>query len=262
MRTPHRPVKSLGQNFLVDPRVQERIVASCALNENDDVLEIGPGKGAITALIIPRVKRLTAIDKDHALAALLKECYAHEPKIDIIDGDFLKLDMGGMPDDLIIVGNIPYYISTPIIERVLEYRHKIRRAFLMVQLEFAQRLAAKAGEREYGSLSCFIQYYADVKLLFKISPGSFYPAPKVHSAFIRLDIKRTLDPVAIDEKRLFMLIQRSFMQRRKTIANALKGLVEQADLIEILKRSGIEPSARPETITLSNYIKLSNELVL
>ncbi len=183
MKTSQRPNKSLGQNFLVDERIQQKIVNTCLLKVDDTVLEIGPGKGAITARILPLVKRLVVVEKDRQLVSFLKENFL-EPQLEIVEGDFLKMDISSLGNNLIIVGNIPYYISTPIIEKILANKDKIQRAYLTVQLEFGQRLGAMPGNKDYGSLSCFVQYHADVKVLFKISPGSFHPQPKVHSCFV------------------------------------------------------------------------------
>jgi 16S rRNA (adenine1518-N6/adenine1519-N6)-dimethyltransferase len=259
MTTPHRPNKSLGQNFLVDTRVQQKIVSTCLLKPEDTVVEIGPGKGVLTTLILPLVKKLVVVEKDRELVPLLKTTF-QQPHLEIIEGDFLKMDMKALPDDLIVVGNIPYYISTSIIEKILEHKDKVKRAYLTVQLEFGERVAAKAGNKDYGSLSCFVQYYADVKILFKISPGSFHPQPKVHSCFLSLTMKDKPEMPAKDEKKLFALIQKAFMQRRKTIGNALKGTMDQEKLINELNRLGINLQSRPENLTLSHYIALSNLL--
>ncbi|MBI3601542.1 MAG: ribosomal RNA small subunit methyltransferase A [Candidatus Omnitrophica bacterium] len=257
----HRSQKSLGQNFLVDGRMQQRIVEACALQADEVVVEIGPGKGAITRRICPLVKGLIAVEKDRSLAALL----AHEfqqPQVKIVQADFLKWDMSLLPEGVVVVGNIPYYISTPIIEKILAHKDKIRRAFLTVQLEFGLRLAATAGGKDYGSLSCFVQYYADVQVLFKISRHCFNPQPKVNSCFVSLTMKSKPEVAARDERQLFNLIQKAFTQRRKTIVNALKKTVGQERLMDELQRLGIDLQSRPEDLTLLNYIKLSNTLVV
>ncbi len=257
----HHPHKSLGQNFLVDDRQQQKIVDACALQADEVVVEIGPGKGAITRRIYPLVKELIAVEKDRSLAALLAQEF-QQPQVEIVQADFLKWDMSLLPQPVVVVGNIPYYISTPIIEKILAHKDKIRRVFLTVQLEFGQRLAASAGGKDYGSLSCFVQYYADVQVLFKISRHCFNPRPKVDSCFVSLTIKSKPDVPARDERQLFNLIQKSFTQRRKTIVNALKKTVGQERLMDELQRLGIDPRWRPEDLTLLNYIKLSNALVV
>jgi 16S rRNA (adenine1518-N6/adenine1519-N6)-dimethyltransferase len=261
MTTKHRPIKSLGQNFLVDSRIQQKIVDSCFLKADDTVIEIGPGQAALTSKVLPLVKSLIVVEKDRELAALLKEKY-REPQLEVVQGDFLKWDMTPLSNDLVVIGNIPYYISTPIIEKLLAHKDKIRRAYLTVQLEFGQRLAAQAGSKDYGSLSCFVQYYADVKVLFKISAGSFHPKPKVDSCFISLTIKPKPEVKAQYEERLFKMIQTAFMQRRKTITNALKGFAGGIDWASMLKELSIDPQARPEDLTLLNYISISNKLVV
>lgn len=261
MKTPRRPIKSLGQNFLVDQRVQQKMIQACQFKGDELVVEIGPGKGAITSQIIPLVKQVIAVEKDRVLASELKERYAPQ-QLEMVTGDFLEWNMQGLADDLVVVGNIPYYISTPIIEKIIQNRVKIKRVFLTVQLEFAQRLAAQAGNKEYGSLSCFVQYYFDVKVLFKISKGSFHPVPKVDSAFVSLVPKLRSNLIAKDEARLFKVIQTAFMQRRKTIVNALKGVFDQESLLKELDRLKIDPRSRPEDINLSNYIEICNKLML
>ncbi|MEI7999013.1 MAG: rRNA adenine dimethyltransferase family protein [Candidatus Omnitrophota bacterium] len=144
MTTRQRPIKSLGQNFLINERIQQRIVDAASLQASDVVVEIGPGKGALTRRILPLVKKLIVVEKDHQLAQLLS-VEIKDPQFEVIHEDFLKWDMSMLPDDLIVIGNIPYYISTPIIEKILKHRNKIKRAYLTIQLEFGERLAANAG---------------------------------------------------------------------------------------------------------------------
>lgn len=261
MNSSHRPIKSLGQNFLNDARIQQKIVKSCDLNEKDTVIEIGPGQGALTRQLILFVKKLIAVEKDRNLIATIQqqlEGSSHE----VIHADFLKWDMSALPDELIVVGNIPYYISTPIIEKIIKDKNKIKKVFLTVQLEFGQRLAAQPGNKEYGSLSCFVQYYFDVKILFKISKGSFHPVPKVDSCFLSLIPKSKEKLKAKDEVKLFKFIQTSFMQRRKTLINSIKGLVDAKQLEEELHRLKLDAQVRPEQISLLNYIELSNKLMI
>jgi 16S rRNA (adenine1518-N6/adenine1519-N6)-dimethyltransferase len=184
------------------------------------------------------------------------------PAVEIVHADFLKWDMGHLPEGIRVIGNIPYYISTPIIEKLMEHRAKIATAFLTVQLEFGQRLTAKAGGKDYGSLSCFAQYYADIKMLFKIKNTCFKPAPKVDSCFLRMTMRSQQQEAFAVEEFLFKLIRTAFQQRRKNIVNALKGLVGRERLEESLAHLGINPNARPENLTLSNYIALCKALML
>ena len=274
----HSPKKYLGQNFLTDVRIQQKIIQACELTADDTVVEIGPGQGVLTRLIAPLVKRFIGVEADRDLIEFLNlkdlhlkgtvplSCRGQSPSgiasVEIVHADFLKWDMGDLPDGIKVIGNIPYYISTPIIEKLIENRKKVSVAFLTVQLEFGQRLTAKPGGKDYGSLSCFAQFYADIKMLFKIKNTCFKPAPKVDSCFLQLMMRGKRDNSANDEEFLFKLIQTAFQQRRKTIVNSLKGLAAKEKLEESLKALGINPSARPENLTLSNYIDLSNDIVI
>lgn len=261
MKNSRRPVKSLGQNFLIDSRVQQKIVQACQLQGQDVVVEIGPGQGAITSQMLPLVQKLIAVEKDRELVSVLQSQYPQE-HLELVLADFLKWDMGKLADNLVIVGNIPYYISTPIIEKLIANRAKIKKVFLTVQLEFAQRLEAKDGGKDYGSLSCYLQYYFEPKILFKINPGSFHPQPKVQSCFMSLIPRSKPILAAKDEGKLFKFIQTAFMQRRKTIVNALKGAVPQEQLIEQLQRRQIPINVRPEQISLLNFIEIFNSLMI
>ena len=262
------PKKNLGQNFLTDIRSQEKIVRSCDLKADDIVVEIGPGQGVLTRLIAPKVKRLICVEADRDLIEPLRSSLPSS--VEIIHADFLRWDFQDQVRSVKVIGNIPYYISTPIIEKLIENRTKISEAFLTVQLEFGQRLTAKAGGKDYGSLSCFAQYYADIKMLFKIKNTCFKPAPKVDSCFLRMMLNgpgplSSRDQVRsdfVDEEFLFKLIQTAFQQRRKNIVNSLKSLAGKERLEEVLKALSIDPNARAENLTLSNYIELSNRLML
>ena len=260
MKFSHHPKKNLGQNFLTDTHIQQKIIQACDLKPEDVVVEIGPGSGALTRLIAPHVKKLICVETDRDLIEPLRSSMLSS--VEIIHADFLKWDMDHLPNGLKVIGNIPYYISTPIIEKLIEHRSKIAAAFLTVQLEFGERLKAQAGGKEYGSLSCYVQYYADAKMLFKIKNTCFKPAPKVDSCFLRLTMKPRADKSARDEAFLFKLIQTAFEQRRKNIVNALKGLVGKEKLEGSLKALAVDLTARPENLTLSNYIDLSNRLML
>jgi len=256
----HSPKKNLGQNFLADKHMQQKILLACDLKPEDVVVEIGPGQGALTRLIAPQVKRLICVETDRDLIEPLRSSLPSS--VEIVHADFLKWDMGHLPLGVKVIGNIPYYISTPIIEKLIEERSRLSAAFLTVQLEFGQRLIAKAGGKEYGSLTCFAQYYADIKLLFKIKNSCFKPAPKVDSCFLGLVMRSQSEGIAVSEEFLFKLIQTAFQQRRKNIVNSLKGLVGREKLEESLKGLGIDFNARPENLTLSNYIGLCKKLVI
>ena len=256
----HSPKKRLGQNFLTDKHIQQKIVQACGLKSEEVVLEIGPGQGVLTRLIAPQVKRLICVETDRDLIEPLR--LSLPSSVEIVHADFLQWGMGSLPNGIKVIGNIPYYISTPIIEKLIENRAKISSAFLTVQLEFGQRLIAKAGGKDYGSLTCFAQYYADIKMLFKIRNSCFKPAPKVDSCFLQLVMRSQLEGVGLKEEFLFKLIQTAFQQRRKNIVNSLKGLVGKEKLEDSLKVLGIDLNARPENLTLSNYIGLCKSLMI
>jgi len=260
MSPAHRPKKSLGQNFLTDKHIQQKIIQACELRSDDIVVEIGPGQGVLTRLIAPQVKRLICVETDRDLIGPLRSSLPSS--VEVVHADFLGWDMGHLPTGVKVIGNIPYYISTSIIEKVIQERSKISTVFLTVQLEFGQRLTANSGGKEYGALTCFVQYYADLKMLFKIKSTCFKPVPKVDSCFLRLTMGGAGDGSASDEGFLFKLIQTAFQQRRKNIVNSLKGLVGREKLEETLESLGIDPNARPEDLTLSNYINLSDRLVI
>lgn len=255
-----QPKKSLGQNFLVDPWVRRRIVDACAVQAGDTVLEIGPGRGELTSLLAGKVKRLICVETDRDLIAPLKDAVG--ASVEIMHADILKVDLRQMPQALIVIGNIPYYISTPIIEKLIENRSQFSSAFLTLQLEFAQRLAAASGSRDYGSLSCYAQYYLDIKVLFKIKRTCFHPVPGVDSCFVRLRPRPFEKAPGAGEEFLFKLIRTAFQQRRKTIVNALKGVTDKDLLQKALADLGIDAASRPEDLSLTRYIELCDRLVL
>ncbi len=256
MKNPLRPKKYLGQNFLSDPYARQKIVDACELGPEDIVVEIGPGRGAITRMIAPKVKQLICVETDNDLIAQLKDEFAGLNVV-IVHADFLRWPM---PADVKVIGNIPYYISTPIIEKLIADRAKIRAAYLTVQLEFGERMAAKAGNGTYGALSCFAQYHAQVKVLFKIKKTSFNPAPKVDSCCVRMDFSQPPQYQPKDEALMFRLIRTAFTQRRKNILNAAATLVDKDKLTTILEGLHISPKARPEELNLDNYVDISDRL--
>lgn len=256
-----KPKKKLGQHFLIDKNIQRKIILACQLNESDTVLEIGAGSGQITALIAPLVKRVYAVELDRELMALLQETVKESGNVECINQDILKFDFSGYfgqsPAPIKIIGNIPYYISTPLIEYFLRFKAQIGSMYLMVQKEYAERAHASCGSKVYGSFSCFLQYHCSIRKLFYISRNCFYPPPKVDSAFLQLDV-RVVPPVAVnDEARLFKVIRTAFQQRRKTLRNSLKGVVSAGSLEEFFQASGIEPNARPEQLCLKDFARLA-----
>lgn len=250
--------KYLGQNFLVDRRVIQRILAACRLQGDETILEIGPGQGALTSELASRAGQIFAVEKDHRMVALLQEKFASHHHLHLIEQDIIQFDISVLPQETKVIGNLPYNISTPIIEKFLTEPHPCREFFFTVQREFGERLAAQPGTKDYGALSCFVQFYADVEILFTIPPSCFRPVPKVTSCFVRLVFHGPLDP-SIDPDRLFPLIRTAFQQRRKKIRNALAPVLGDR-LAEILKKFGIDENLRPENLPLQDYIGIAKEM--
>jgi 16S rRNA (adenine1518-N6/adenine1519-N6)-dimethyltransferase len=252
----HRPRKRFGQNFLHDPAVINRIVRTIDPHPGERLVEIGPGLGALTRPLLKAAGRLDAVEIDRDLIPKLQEIctgcgelYIHN--LDVLRCDFASLSEGRM---LRVAGNLPYNISTPLIFHLIKNLTVIHDMHFMVQKEVAERLVAAPATEHYGRLGIMVQLHCAVELLFNVGPGAFKPAPKVHSAVVRLTPHREL-PVRVDDRRRFAeLVNRAFTQRRKTLRNALKGLLS-ADQIAALD---IDPGRRPETLNLADYAALSN----
>ena len=249
--------KRLGQNFLHDRKVQARIIEACEFSPEEVVLEIGPGQGALTQLILPCVKGVIAVEADRQLAEGLEREFAGS-NLTLHQGDFLKFDLSKIPAPIKVVGNLPYYISTPIITSVLENREKFTSLFMTVQLEFGERLIAKPGNKIYSSFTCFVNYFSEPKLLFTISKHAFSPAPKVQSCFMRLDMRK-VPPVSVEDEALFLqVIRLAFQQRRKTLLNSLSQLCPKDKLGAVLAGAGVPERTRAEELGLSEFAKISN----
>jgi len=253
-----KPKKSLGQNFLKDPNIRRKIISACAFSPSDKVLEIGAGTGLMTGLIAGSVKEVFALEIDGSLIDVLKDNLKGFDNVNIVNKDILKFDLDQIrAKKLKVFGNIPYYITTPIIEHLLSFRNKIDYIFLTVQKEFGKRMAADPGSKDYGSFSLFVQYYAECKILFTIKKNSFYPAPKVDSCFLRLKIRQEPVVNVADEERFFKIIRTAFQQRRKTLKNSLEGLVKESRLEEFFRICNIDPKIRPEDLSLQDFAALA-----
>jgi len=254
-----KPKKSLGQNFLVDKNIRDKIISACEFDPADVVLEIGAGRGELTEIAAKKVKKLFAIELDTDLCLRLKDKFKDLSNVKIIHQDILKFAFreGSGKGKIKVIGNIPYYISSPIIEHLFKYRKKLSTIYLTVQKEFAQRIVALSGSKEFGSFSCFVQYYSEPKILFHISKGCFYPVPKVDSSFLRLEIRKKPLLSAAKEKNLFRITRSAFNQRRKTLRNSLKGVITQQKLDEFLCKYAIDPHIRPEQLSLQDFANLA-----
>ncbi len=253
------PKKQLGQHFLVDPYITGKIISACQLKPDDIVLEIGPGLGVLTRKISSMVKKVIAIETDRSLCEELRREAANS-NIEVIHADFLKYNFGSLPEKLKVIGNLPYYISSPIVTRLLDNRKYFSSIFITVQLEFGQRLCAKIDTKDYSALSCFVHYFADVKMFFKIKKTAFKPVPKVDSCFVRIIPYEKFPFEADDEDSLFKIIRGAFQQRRKTLPNALSGSIERERLYPILESLKIDPKSRPENLRVKDFVEMSNAL--
>lgn len=267
MTQPHRARKSLGQNFLVDANQQRRIVEATMAGPDDTVVEIGPGQGALTRHLAGTVRRLILIELDNDLAPRLQQEYAQDSSVEVVHADFMDVDLPalvGDPRNVIVVGNIPYNITTPIIFRLLEHRNRPRRIVLMIQKEVAERITAPPGDGEYGALSVGVRTVASVERLFTVGRGSFRPVPRVDSAVIRIE---PLVPPPMTEEEdgdLRVLTRTLFSWRRKQIQKTLRTApaygMSAGQLEAMLAQLGIAPSARPEELPPQAYIDLARLL--
>ncbi len=264
--TPPRAKKSLGQNFLNDRDGARRIVESLGDISQKTVIEIGPGRGVLTGMLIPRAAHVIAIEIDRVLAAQMRMKCANVPNIEIIEADILDVDFASLlgprpgrsisgltprpPDKVRVVGNIPYYITSDILLRLFEYHQFFETIVIMVQKEVADRIAAKPGTSEYGLLSATCQLYASVEKLFTLPPEAFAPPPKVHSSVLRLTIEPRFDKLQVAPAPFVDFLKLSFGQKRKTLVNNLKQSYDPKAIKSALEKSKVRADVRAEALTL------------
>lgn len=259
-----RPKKRFGQNFLIDQGVIDSIIGAADIKAGDTILEIGPGRGALTKHLVRMAKRLVAIEIDWDLAAILRDEFLEYDNIEIIEGDVLKFNLNDIfsaDENVKVVANLPYYITTPIIMKLLEEGVTFERMIVMVQKEVALRMCAKAGSPDYGALSLAVGYYTNPSIVCPVPSSSFRPAPKVDSAVVMLSLKEQI----LEEKErvnLFKCVKAAFSQRRKTMVNALNsgGFGTKDEIKRILKDLGFNDNIRGEALSLEDYIMLSKKL--
>lgn len=259
-RPPGMPptLKRLGQHFLRDEAVLARIAEAVAPTRETTIIEIGPGRGALTAHLLPRADRVLAVEIDRQLIPVLRARFATAQNFEVIEADVLTVDLGALAGGpFALAGNVPYYITTPILFHALR-RPRPHRAVYLVQREVAERMAATAGSDAYGALSANIQAVASCELLFRVPPGAFTPPPKVESAVVR--IRPLVEPIVAhaEEERFRTFVQEAFGLRRKQMRRVLRTILdlpaEKADAI--LARAGVEPEARPETLDPAAFARL------
>lgn len=269
-----RPQKRLGQNFLCDRNTLERIVRAANLIPDDSVLEIGGGLGALTLALSSSAASVTTIEIDRNLEPILHEVTADRTNVRLLFEDFLRLDLPGLLDTAfgdrpgVVVANIPYYITTPILERLFAVKSRLKRIVLLVQQEFARRMIARPDTEDYGAMSLFAQYHTKVELIGTVPRTVFLPPPEVESALIALTPLLPGAVIVRDEERLFHLIRAAFGQRRKTLLNALMRapasfglgftMASRAEVEALLQRAGIDGTRRGETLSLEEFARLAD----
>jgi 16S rRNA (adenine1518-N6/adenine1519-N6)-dimethyltransferase len=259
-----RFTKSLGQNFLVDDTVVRDIVKGADINGEDFVIEIGPGVGTLTRELLKTAKRVCSIELDSELIPILNEELKDYDNFNLIHEDALKVDFNeifGGEQSVKLVANLPYYVTTPIIARLLNEEYKFKSLTIMIQKEVAERINSEPDCKEYGALSLLVQYYCDTNIVRRVGPGSFIPQPKVDSIVIRLD--RLPEPrVRVrDSKLFFRVIRDAFNMRRKTLWNALKNIgLSRENLQKAFENAGIEPVRRGETLSLEEFGALADAI--
>lgn len=261
--------KALGQNFLIDPSVCPRMTAALEADDRTGVLEIGPGIGVLTKELSAVCGRVAAVELDRRLPDVLAETLADCPNVQVVPGDVLQMDLQALfadqfadCDRLQVCANLPYYITTPVLMRLLESELPIERLVVMVQLEAAKRLCAPLGTRDCGAVSAAVEYYTQAEILFEVGRESFFPSPNVDSAVIALT-RRQQPPVQVtDEGYFFRVVKGAFLQRRKTLANSLNAAlgVPKAELTALFQSLGLSATARAEQLTMSQMAALANAL--
>lgn len=260
--------KSLGQNFLINPSVCPRMAELSGADKGVGVIEVGPGIGVLTNELCKLADKVVAIELDKRLLPVLDETLSEYDNLKVVNADVLEIDLHKLIEDefqgmeVVVCANLPYYITSPVIMKLLEEKLPISAITVMVQKEAAQRICAEVGSRESGAVTVSVNFYAQPQMLFSVSAGSFMPAPKVDSAVMRLDVLKTPPVEVKDEKKFFAVIKSAFSQRRKVISNSLSsGLsLSKADVATLLEKSGVPQTARAEKLTLQNFADIANNL--
>ena len=251
--------RPFGQHFLFDPRILKKIIDCSRVTSDDIVIEIGPGHGIMTKLLAERVKKVIAIEIDKRLTEKLNELLSINKNVEVIIADALKFPYETIKGKFKVVANIPYYITTPLLFRLLECREKIISMTLLLQKEVAQRIIASPGNKDYGVLSVSVQLYTKPTLKFLVRKGAFSPPPEVDSAVVHFEVCPQIPhKLKTDEEFLLKVVKTAFSQRRKTISNSLRSF---KNIKEALIEAGIDSKLRPETLSIEDFIRLANALM-
>lgn len=253
--------RRFGQHFLKDESIAEKIVSFAYIEKNETVLEIGPGKGILTSIILEQAEKTIAVEVDDRLIRYLKKRFAKVENLHLVHRDFLKYDIPLFSEKIKVIGNLPYSAGTKIIKYLMNQRDRFSEMIFMLQKEVAERLVASPGTKDYGSLSIFIQIHFDASILLNISPDAFSPPPKVHSALVKLTPKKQL-VVGCDDSELFQkIVKLAFSNRRKKLRNNLKALpVGEHDFKEISRETGINFDQRGEMLSIEEYLRLTKSI--
>ncbi len=260
------PKKRLGQHFLADRNIINKMIRMAHVDENDVILEIGPGLGEMTIGLARKAKKVLTVEIDRNLVEILKKKVMDYPNVEVVKGDILKVDFNRLlhheKNPVKVVANLPYQISTPLLFRFIESRQLFSTLNLMLQKEVAERLVASSGGKEYGPLSIFVQMVSNLSLLFFVKPTAFLPPPKVESAVIQISWKEKPAVEVSDEEWFKKVVKGCFGYRRKTLTNALKhsGLPIPSEMDQRIKKIGLDPQRRPETVTIQEFAHLAEVL--
>ncbi len=259
--------KSLGQNFLIDGNIVRKIVEESNITKDDNVLEIGPGMGTLTEELALKAKKVVAIEIDKTLLPVLDYTLKNYDNVSVVHGDVLELKLEELlkkhfgAEPVKVVANLPYYVTTPIIAKLIEDELNLTSITVMVQKEVAERMASTEGGKDYGSLSVFVNFYTEPEIVVRAPKTVFMPAPKIDSAVIRLKIKK--DIPEIDKDKFFTIVKASFSKRRKTLLNCLSSFglpMEKAYIKQTLESIGIDPGIRGEELSIEEFMKISEAL--
>ena len=260
--------KDLGQNFLIDNNIANSIVSSCLEDEPDTVLEIGPGIGALTELLCNSGKKIISVEIDPFIVKMLTKHLGDKPNLTIIHSDFMKTDLKSLLDEssgqICAVSNLPYYLTSPMMMKLLESEKKFKSITLMLQKEVASRITAEIASKNHSAFSLIVNYFAEIEFLFNVSKNVFYPAPKVDSSVIKLKPRPKPPVETINEEFLFKTIKAGFATRRKQLINCISSAfgIEKQITSELLNKSNIDPQARAETLSISEFAELADNIYL